>query len=292
MRYLLFLSLIPSLTLAQPKPSSAVNQQGTSNINLSAPRYTSTAASGANGFACATNGCRLDLGTGSNDYLISDGTDILVGSGAAALTASALRATSGVFFTNAATSSSLRGSIVDGASACGVKITNLNALANATAGPLCVYSDNASTLIAKVYADGSMASATEFTLTTWWFNAAAATGACPATGTGCIAHILPARAFTVVGITSEASVASGGGAANTVITITDGTNTCTATIPCNQAPPAGTSAAGPIRIATANGAGTGCVYAASATLTASVTTAGCTTSQPTLRNIDFLGKWQ
>lgn len=139
---------------------------------------------------------------------------------------------------------------------------------------------------------GSVATPTEHTLLTWFLNAAAATGACPATGTGCAGHLLPAQAFTVTGITGFASVASGGGAANTVLTVTDGTNTCTVTIPCNSAPPAGTSTAGLVRVAAANGAGTGCVYAASAALTVSITTAGCTTTQPTLRNIDLVGKWQ
>jgi hypothetical protein len=139
---------------------------------------------------------------------------------------------------------------------------------------------------------GLLSSPTEHTLSTWYFNAAAATGSCPATGTGCIGHRLPAQAFTVTGITGFASVASGGGAANTVITVTDGTNTCTVTIPCNSAPPAGTSAAGLVRVAGVNGAGTGCVYAANASLTYSVTTAGCTATQPTFKNLDLVGKWQ
>lgn len=37
---------------------------------------TSKAASGTNGFACATNGCRFDIGAGSDDYFRSDGTRI------------------------------------------------------------------------------------------------------------------------------------------------------------------------------------------------------------------------
>jgi hypothetical protein len=78
---------------------------------------------------------------------------------------------------------------------------------------------------------------------------------------------------------------SGGGAGNTVITFTDGTNTCTATIACS----ASSAAAGTFLAATvANGAGTGCQYAAEATITASVTTAGCTTTQPTL-NLNAFG---
>jgi hypothetical protein len=78
---------------------------------------------------------------------------------------------------------------------------------------------------------------------------------------------------------------SGGGAGNSVLTITDGTNTCTATFACT----ATAAAAGTFVEATiANGAGTGCRYAANASLTSSVTTAGCTTTQPTL-NLQVLG---
>jgi hypothetical protein len=144
----------------------------------------------------------------------------------------------------------------------------------------------------KITASDLIASTTSHTLLTWWLNAAAATGSCPATGTGCVGHVLPAQAFTLTGVTGYASVASGGGAANTVITVTDGTNTCTITIPCNVAPPAGTSTAGLWRIAAVDGAGTGCAFPASAGITASVTTAGCTATQPTLRNLNFVGKWQ
>jgi hypothetical protein len=35
--------------------------------------FESDAPSGSNGFACRTNGCRVDLGTGANDYFYSDG---------------------------------------------------------------------------------------------------------------------------------------------------------------------------------------------------------------------------
>lgn len=42
---------------------------------------TSAAASGSNGFACATNGCRIDFGSGAADYITSDGTALTVGSG-------------------------------------------------------------------------------------------------------------------------------------------------------------------------------------------------------------------
>jgi hypothetical protein len=100
-----------------------------------------------------------------------------------------------------------------------------------------------------------------------------------------------ARAFTITAFNGGVTSASGGGAANTVITLTDGTNVCTATIPCNSAPPAGSSSTGGIRIAGVNGAGTGCVYPSSACITGSVTTAGCTTTQPTILG-QFEGTWQ
>lgn len=38
--------------------------------------FTSTAASGSNGFACQTNGCRVDFGAGASDYASSDGTTV------------------------------------------------------------------------------------------------------------------------------------------------------------------------------------------------------------------------
>lgn len=41
--------------------------------------YTSTVASGSNGFALSTTGARLDLGAGSSDWLRSDGTNIEAG---------------------------------------------------------------------------------------------------------------------------------------------------------------------------------------------------------------------
>lgn len=95
------------------------------------------------------------------------------------------------------------------------------------------------------------------------------------------------RGFTIEGVTIKVSTLSGGGAGNTVITITDGTNTCTATFTC-----ATTQAAGPHRAVMANGAGTGCAYPAGAAISASVTTAGCTTTQPTARTIEFVGDWR
>lgn len=84
------------------------------------------------------------------------------------------------------------------------------------------------------------------------------------------------------------SVAGGGGAGNTVATVTDGTNTCTFTWPCST-----TSVAdGKAKLVSAtNGVGSGCCYAAGKQVTATITTAGCTTTQPTAMFVQFLGKW-
>lgn len=80
---------------------------------------------------------------------------------------------------------------------------------------------------------------------------------------------------------------SGAGAGNTVITITDGANTCTATMTC-----VASSSLGMSQMTLADGAGSGCSYATNADLTASVTTAGCTTTQPGINTLSFFGIWK
>lgn len=75
----------------------------------------------------------------------------------------------------------------------------------------------------------------------------------------------------------QVSGTSGGGAGNTVVTISDGTNTCLVTWTCVSTNIAtGASVAASV----ADGTGTGCTFAAGASLRATVTTAGCTTTQP------------
>lgn len=97
----------------------------------------------------------------------------------------------------------------------------------------------------------------------------------------------PDRPFTVKAASFRVSVAGGGGGGSTVVTVTDGTNTCLATLLCTTS-----AAAGVYRVATTNGAGTGCSYAKGAGITASVTTAGCTTTQPTVNSLLVLGRWE
>lgn len=91
-----------------------------------------------------------------------------------------------------------------------------------------------------------------------------------------------ARQVTLTKVMGQISGNSGGGAGNTVITITDGTNSCTATFTCASTQ-SGTG------IVSATLAGT-CTFPANASITSSVTTAGCTTTQPTLL-LNFWGRF-
>lgn len=49
----------------------------TIGANTNPGTVTSAAASGSNGFACSTTGCRFDLGGGASDYFYSDGTNLV-----------------------------------------------------------------------------------------------------------------------------------------------------------------------------------------------------------------------
>ncbi len=295
MRHFLFaaiLVLLPALGVAQGVSSvpPACTGSGKCRVALTAPSYTSSAGNGVVGFACATNGCRIDLGTGADDYLYSGGAYIAT---PASFNSPALTTTgaTGVVASGAGNTLNLRGAAADAGGAVGVRLGNTTTLTNATAKPVQVCADTPATCaspVAWVYADGTIGSTNEQIIIPWWFNAAAATGSCPATGTGCAGHTVGAHPVIITAVTGYVSVVGGGGAGNTVLTITDGTNTCTATFACASV----TNSTGTKRVATANGAGTGCVYAANAALSAYVSTAGCTTTQPTFRNIDIVGKQQ
>ncbi len=103
--------------------------------------------------------------------------------------------------------------------------------------------------------------------------------------------IIGPQAFTVTGISPFVATQAVTTAATLVFTISDGTNTCTGTFTCDGTGIASLQGTGPKRVTTANGAGTGCVYAASAALTLSVSTQGCGTA-PIVNNINVVGKWQ
>ncbi len=103
--------------------------------------------------------------------------------------------------------------------------------------------------------------------------------------------IIGPKAFTLTGVSLFVATQALTTAATTVFTLTDGTNTCTATFTCDGSGIASLQGAGPKRVAVVNGAGTGCVYSAEAPLTLSVTTQGCGTAA-IVNNINVVGKWQ
>lgn len=119
----------------------------------------------------------------------------------------------------------------------------------------------------------------EYPLWSAWPNAAMASS----TKTG---GFVTGPATTLTRATVNVTSAGGGGAGNTTITVTDGTNTCTFTFLCTV-----TNATGAFSIAAVNGSGTGCVYAAGAALSASVTTGSCTTTQPTISNVTYIAQY-
>jgi hypothetical protein len=131
------------------------------------------------------------------------------------------------------------------------------------------------------------------TLWLWQFAAAAATGSCPNTGTGCSGYFVPAgKRVTLSEINAYVNVAGGGGAGTTVLTASDGTNACTFTILCSAT---GAGQTGAKQIAGAAGTGTGCTFlggASGVTLAVNISTAGCTTTQPTFKHFAFVGTRQ
>lgn len=96
------------------------------------------------------------------------------------------------------------------------------------------------------------------------------------------------RGFVVEAANVAIGTASGGGAGNTVITVTNGTSNCLFTLPCATSQSSGVYNTRTTAGFTVTGT---CSFAAGATLSASVTTAGCTTTQPYVIHIDVLGRW-
>jgi hypothetical protein len=88
----------------------------------SAGGYASSIASGSNGFSCATNGCRFDLGSGANDYFVSTGTNIQTPGD---IVASVVNAQ----ISGGSTAAEMYGSPTDGATAAGVRLRSLTNLA-------------------------------------------------------------------------------------------------------------------------------------------------------------------
>lgn len=142
------------------------------------------------------------------------------------------------------------------------------------------YIDSTGTYARVGSGTGYMSSAIPFTLDAIYVNSVP-TAVTYGGGT------LPARAFTVTGIKFRVRTAGSVGSTNAVFQVSDTTNTCTCSYACNQTQ-------GTKRVTCANGAGTGCVYAASAVLSYSYTGVGdCAgTSADIQGNINVEGNWQ
>lgn len=118
---------------------------------VSATSYTSTAASGADGFKVATNGARFHIGTGASDYFDSDGSIITAHVG---LNATGDMNATGTGALNAS-AFPVYGRVADGATAIGVKVGNANGLSTAGSSIATFYADNFSTARASVQATGA-----------------------------------------------------------------------------------------------------------------------------------------
>jgi hypothetical protein len=111
-----------------------------------------------------------------------------------------------------------------------------------------------------------------------------------AAGSQIAARTLPAgRGFTVTRADAGLNANSGGGAGNTVCTLTDGTNTCTLTWTCAATE---TGAVKVVSATLAGTAGSGCTFPAGAGVRLASTTAGCTTTQPNFGLMGVYGVWR
>lgn len=90
-----------------------------------------------------------------------------------------------------------------------------------------------------------------------------------------------ARAFTVSGVTAIVSSVSGGGAGNTVFRISDGTNSCDATLTCAVSQ----AAVGSKELVLSGACGL-----APGTLTLVIQASGCTSTQPAIRTVTAVGR--
>ena len=98
--------------------------------------------------------------------------------------------------------------------------------------------------------------------------------------------VLPAYPFTVSQATFRTSAAGSGGSTDFAFRVSDGTNHCDCTMACNVV-------AGNKNPTCAGAGGTGCSFAASASLTYSVNSIGdCTTGPTIVGNVQVRGSWK
>jgi hypothetical protein len=95
--------------------------------------------------------------------------------------------------------------------------------------------------------------------------------------------VLPARVFSLDRVTTHVGSASGGGAGVTRFRATDGTNTCDCEMGCVASQSTGAKAV------TCSGT---CVFPPAAAVVFSINASTCTSTQPTIYNIDYRGTWR
>lgn len=122
-----------------------------------------------------------------------------------------------------------------------------------------------------------VAGGSEWTLSSTYLNAVAS-----AVTVG--GHKIGAQPLTLLSVTYYVSGAASG-AGNTVFRATDGTNTCDFTSSCTT----NDNTTGVKRVDGGGTAGTGCSFAASASITLSIQSTTCATTKPTIKNIDWVG---
>jgi hypothetical protein len=142
----------------QPTTSVDGLAGGTLTSDVTAPSFTSTAASGQDAFAVQTQGARLRVGTNSNDFFYGAAAGIYTPAG---LYVGGLVASDIVRPYNTG-SILVRGMSTDGASAIGVRIGNQNALTTSGAKIAAFYSDNGTTERAWIDKDGHIRGGTGY----------------------------------------------------------------------------------------------------------------------------------
>lgn len=149
-------------TLGWGNSSTNFTIDGSANVQLNS---TATAAgliivnttTGFNALTFSNAGARLKLSSGgTTDYLFSNGSVSVVAAGSFQIQGSlGLFVDSGLFQAiSNAVPAFMTGNVADGASAIGIKLGNANALANASALALRVYSDSGTTSVLDVTAVG------------------------------------------------------------------------------------------------------------------------------------------
>lgn len=243
---------------------------------------------GDNAFAFDVDGLRGDFGTGADDTIESDGTNLVTPTSFISLDSlrfsNALLGTAGVRILDVGVNSEtqMRGNVSNTAGRTAVLIGSDTTL---TAGDdrfiMKWYRDTFTTLVASMSSGGYLASTTPHTLDSIYVNnllAALTYGG----------RDLPAHAFTFTSIAFRIRAAGATGSTDNTFVITGSgasTGVCNCTFACN-------SAIGDYSATCSGGSGVGCAFAASTDIAYSFTIGDCATPTDIVGNISVEGIWQ